>query len=300
MNRDTIKELERLLERKFNERLKPLFEKVEVISAKIDETLASISFLSEKYDNLIARVGSLEGQNNDLECENRLLRKEISTLASNLQTTRIAVNELEQYSRRDCLEIKGIPESREKSTTEIVITVGALMDIDVKPDDISISHWLPTLKLAARFQPKPWQNTPTPSIIVKFTRRDVRDRFYSARKHLREKTVADLGITRSENKIFVSESLSSSNKELFKSSLTFKRDFKFKYIWTHAGRIYLRRTQDSPALIVTSPSDLDKYAKRCRPIEPTDDSQGEINEAEANTEASDRNMAEVESRNAGV
>ena len=184
MNRDTIKELERLLERKFNEHLKPLFEKVEVISAKIDETLASISFLSEKYDNLIARVGSLEGQNNDLECENRLLRKEISTLASNLKTTRIAVNELEQYSRRDCLEIKGIPESREKSTTEIVITVGALMDIDVKPDDISISHRLLTPKLATRFQPKPWQNTPTPSIIVKFTRRDVRDRFYSARKHL--------------------------------------------------------------------------------------------------------------------
>ena len=54
MNRDTIKELERLLERKFNEHLKPLFEKVEVISAKIDETLASISFLSEKNDNLIA------------------------------------------------------------------------------------------------------------------------------------------------------------------------------------------------------------------------------------------------------
>ena len=191
------------------------------------------------------------------------------------------------------MDFKGIPESREKSTTEIVITVGALMDIDVKPDDISISHRLPTLKLAAPFQPKPWQNTPTPTIIVKFTRCDVRDRFYSARKHLREKTVADLGITRSENKIFVSESLSSSNKELFKSSLTFKHDFKFKYIWTHAGRIYLRRTQDSPALIVTSPSDLDKYAKRCRPIEPTDDSQGEINEAEANTEASDRNMAEV-------
>ena len=88
-------------------------------------------------------------------------------------------------------------------------------------------------------------------------RRETRDAFYRARKHLRDKTTLDLGLGRiAANNIYISESLSPANKQLFKSCLSFKKDKKFKFIWTHNGRIYLRKSENSPANVITCLKDL--------------------------------------------
>ena len=59
-------------------------------------------------------------------------------------------------------------------------------------------------------------------IIVKFTRRIVKDKLYRARTRLRDKTIRDLGYS-VENKIHLAESLTEKNRDLFKDSLTAKK-----------------------------------------------------------------------------
>ena len=55
-------------------------------------------------------------------------------------------NDLEQYSRRDCSEIRGIRKlsgvARE-DTNEIVVELGRKIGVDLNKEDISTSHRLP-------------------------------------------------------------------------------------------------------------------------------------------------------------
>ena len=80
---------------------------------------------------------------------------------------------LAQYLYRYSLEISGIPLSEDYSTNDIVIAVGKAINVSVKEEDISTSHPLPSYNSGA-----------PPKIIVKFTRRDVRNVYYASRRKL--------------------------------------------------------------------------------------------------------------------
>ena len=49
-------------------------------------------------------------------------------------------DDLEQYSRKNSLEILGVPEGAYTSTDEVVTRIGAAINVDIKPEDIEISH----------------------------------------------------------------------------------------------------------------------------------------------------------------
>ena len=73
-------------------------------------------------------------------------------------------------------------------------------------EEISIAHQIPTYK----------EDAP-PKIIVKFARRDIRNRFYGSRSKLANKKIQDLpdlNLTSTEN-VYISESLTPYKMELF-------------------------------------------------------------------------------------
>ena len=53
-----------------------------------------------------------------------------------------------------------------------------------------------------------------------------------------------------------SESLTQKNKEQFNDCLKFKKDHSYKFLWTNAGKIFLRRDADSPVIPVYSSVDI--------------------------------------------
>ena len=77
------------------------------------------------------------------------------------------MEEISQYLRRDCLEITGVAVNEECSAEAIAKSVGNVIGVPLQDNDISIAHPIPTYK----------DNTP-PKLIVKFTRRNVRNKFY--------------------------------------------------------------------------------------------------------------------------
>ena len=74
----------------------------------------------------------------------------------------------------------------------------------------------------------------------------------------------DLGVDLggiSDNNIYISECLTGKNRVLEEECLKFRRDYKFKYIWTNQGRIYMRRDKDSPSKIISCQADLEGLLK---------------------------------------
>ena len=90
--------------------------------------------------------------------------------------------------------------------------VASIIGVELEESDISVSHRLGT---SYQSQPK--------SIIVKFIRREKRDKMYLAKNKLKDTGTKDLGYTRFNNsKILIAESLTSKRRDLFKDSLQVK------------------------------------------------------------------------------
>ena len=222
---------------------------------KIDELEQSISFLSNKYDELCKKINNLNVK--AVIDENTRLASQIRNSANEIDQIKEDLNEMEQYIRRDCLELRGIPSHNEEDTNEIVRKVGDLVDIDIKTEDISVSHRLPAMRdNSDNSQAKAKRE---PAVIVKFVRRDVRDALYKARSKLRSKTTRDIGFTRQQSqKIFIAESLTRKKHLLFNRCLQIKKELNYQFIWTHYGKILLRKDGSSPVMAINTEKDLDK------------------------------------------
>ena len=254
----TIEALEAILEKKFGP-----------IRDSIHELTNAVSFLSNKFDSIDKRVSEMEHNLKEVDKENSFLKAEVFRLSKAFLDVTEKINNIEQYSRRECCEIAGIPVQTGEDTNDLVIKVGSLMGVDLEKCDISVSHRLPTPNYSSRLG----QEDPTsgrerfpalqfPKVIVKFVRREKKELFYRNRKNLKDKSTNDLSLSRiSENGIFVSESLSQRNRNLFKECLNFKRMHGFKFIWTQQGRTYLRKDINTPARLITCKADLEKLSR---------------------------------------
>lgn len=195
----TVEVLEGILDNK----LKPML-------STMDELKGTVQFLSDKFDLTIKKVQELEEKLLITDQENKHLKTEVSRLSTLVAHTVEELNNVQQYSRRDCVEISGIPEIRDENTNKLVIAVGTLIGVQVNESDISLSHRLPNTKASyvSAVKNNSQSSNNISKIIVKFTRRDVKEKFYHNRKYLKDKSTADLNLGRvSSNKIYISESL---------------------------------------------------------------------------------------------
>jgi len=134
------------------------------------------------------------------------MRKDLDDATKWAQDAMNGFENLAEYLRRDCLEISGVPPSESCKCNQLVLAVRHAISVQVKEEDLSTSRTLPTFK----------EDAP-PKIIVKFTRRDKRNSFYTNQKKLIDKKASnlpDLGIT-VESKVYISESLTRYKKGLF-------------------------------------------------------------------------------------
>ena len=221
---------------------------------KTQEELQSIQdsqqFISAKFDEVLTSINSLKEENAQLKVENVNLKLEVNAMSQKIIKLEEGQEELKSYSRRDCLEFHGIPETPSENTDEIVKQICNLIDVDITEADVSVSHRLPTRRGTVK------------SIIAKFTRRNIRDKIYRQRSRLRNYTSSDIVLSHTSNKLYINESLTPSAKELFYKVREFCKMYKFKYVWTRYGKCYLKKNdqEHDTALSFTSLKEFEKFS----------------------------------------
>lgn len=250
------KEISALINKLIDKKLEPihtLLEKMKNKMADLTNVESSLEYLHNQYEDIDKQVKQLQSNINKeiskFEAESKALKVEV--LKSNTMITQLneQLDDLEQYSRRDCLEIRGVPFNDGEDTDKIVKEIADLVDVDLDNDDISTSHRLPSKKDS---------NIP-PAIIVKFTKRNIRDEFYQAKNLLRDKSSKDIGMGRhKEHKLFINESLTKYKKDIFNSCLKAKKNLEFMYIWTKYGKTFMRKDKGSRAVAIKSEIDLQR------------------------------------------
>ena len=154
----------------------------------MDGIVKSISFLSGQYDDLLKKVAKLEEEKKVLAQDYASLKDKTFKIANELQIKKDCCDNMDVWTvyPEDCLEIRGIPVQQGEDTNDIIIKLGSKIGVEVNKNDISVSHRLPLGGKAAR------SDTVYPTIVVKFVRRDVRERYYRARKELKHLTTRNI------------------------------------------------------------------------------------------------------------
>lgn len=158
-------------------------------------------------------------------------------------------DQLEQYTRKNSLEIHGVPESAYSSTEEAVLKLAEALEVPVRSQDIEISHKLP--------------NKGTKAIIVKFVSHKMKSQLYKERVNLKNVRVSDLfpsatSATRAEaTRIFLNENLTSYRRKIVKRANEMKRDGLLLSVWTLDGKIFVKTSPSGTPIRIMELEDLE-------------------------------------------
>ena len=140
------KAIEKMLEKLLDKKLSSLNKNITSMNTTLRKVEESIEFLSVKYDDLVSKIDTLESEGQALVKENLLLKSDVKNLSHEMKLMEGRLDDMEQYSRRECLEIRGIPtrvDPRNENTNDIVIKVGNLIGVQLNDNDISIIEQQP-------------------------------------------------------------------------------------------------------------------------------------------------------------
>lgn len=208
----------------------------------------SITETHTKLDEQTSKLEELINKTKELEVENQKLKIENVELQASL-------DEQEQYSRRNCVEIHGMPEVNGEVVVSEVIKIGRAIGMEITPYMIDNCHRLGR------------QNASSPAIrgiLVKFLRNLDKENFLKCRKIKRSLTSSDLGFQTPNSAIYINENLTQYRRSLLSATRKLRKACNIMYVWTRNGKIYLRENEKTPVVNVSSESVLSAVEKKCK------------------------------------
>lgn len=181
-----------------------------------------------KLESMQNEIFVIANDHQKLTKENSLLKRSVETLTDKLQTVtkqnvdmETQLDEIEQYSRRDCLVINGLPEVTAETDEKTFVTFvqSKFPDVTINVSDISKAHRLPTRdNRDNRRQGRP--------MVVKFATHKKKDELYSGRKTLKGTNV------------YMNELLTKKRAELHRFCISNIKERKT--VWTKDGKVFVR------------------------------------------------------------
>ena len=110
--------------------------KIEMLIDKTDQTLGSVTYMANEYDDLLMKINKLTKNYQNLLNDQDQIQKRIGLLDRQ-------VDRLEQYGRRENLEIHGVPQMKKENTNQIVKSIAKYLIVSLDNLHISSSHRLP-------------------------------------------------------------------------------------------------------------------------------------------------------------
>ena len=84
-----------------------LDKKLAPLNQKIEDVNLSMSLINEKYEHMLKKFSTFDEERKELTNVNQALKMELQATTKKLQDLSAAHNDLEQYVRRECVEIRG-------------------------------------------------------------------------------------------------------------------------------------------------------------------------------------------------
>lgn len=228
----------------------------EDLSAVVEKILRDSTFLDSIMDRLINKVidklkDSIDFNTKVIEdFKSEIVKRDerIKELQQELNQVKVEshdeVEQINQYLRRNNVEIQNVPEFQKEDIYSVVTKIGNAIGFELNKCDIDIAHRIPSTN---RSLPRP--------IIVKFVNRWRKQEFMAAKKNVRQISSAAIGFNASDHTIYINDHLTPRSKGLLKRA----KDLRikgYKYVWPREGKIYVRKDDHSNVILVKNIDDI--------------------------------------------
>ena len=184
--------------------------------------------IREELTNQNKYVASLEKNLNKVD-------KTVKEHSEDLIDLQVNLDNLEQYSRKNSLEFCGIPDNINMSTDQAVCAIAQAIGVEIKEDDIEISH-----RIKQKNGNKP--------ILAKFISHKTKSKIYKARTKLRSVNISSIfpdcfTFTTDDDpqpKIFINENLTSYRREMMKLAGKKRSSGKIVSFWSLDGKVFIK------------------------------------------------------------
>lgn len=226
---DEIRKGQKNMEKEFNKTIDDL-------SSKLQDNTSALVIHTERIEAYMKCVEELKAENNRLKEKNAELEKRIE--------------DAESYSRRNCVEICGVPETPNEKIADVIDVVkkvGIAVDMEITESMIDTCH-----RLGRR------QGTAEPrGIIVKFVRRLDKDSLLAKKREKRQLSTRHMDL-HSDRPVYINESLTSAQRKLFAMARQVKKEKSYKFVWHRGGRIFAKKEENGTVIAINNQSDLSK------------------------------------------
>lgn len=208
----------------------------------------SVETCHEKIDELTKIIHSQNEALKAFEEKYKMTLQENKQLKNKVNELEVRLDDMEQYSRSNTLEINGIIEKENENVLDVVKAVGNSLGCPISEEMVDACH-----RVGQKGQEKPR------GIVVKFTRRTVKEDLMQKRRVKRNLNTKDIGITdRPADVIYISESLTQQRRKIFNSARALKREKGFQFLWIRNGKILLRTEEGARVTVLTSLEQVEK------------------------------------------
>ena len=181
--------------------------------------------------------------------------EEIASLKEKVREQEQALNELEQYSRRNILNVSGLPEKPNEAPVKVAIDLVKSIGVTLQSSDIDRAH-----RIGRRQGPASEGGKARP-LLIKFVSYQKRDEVWSARKKLMETGTK----TRSSQntpalKVFISENFTRRNQKLMYTARQLRNEGKLYAVWSDGCVMKTRKSETSPTRVFRTEADLEAIA----------------------------------------
>ena len=217
------------------------------LSNEVGELKSSLRRLESELLATKTVLSDVKNTNKELRIELDAAKRKISLQKDEIDELFHDLDDLEQYSRKNSLEIVGIPESIRENEGAVLKIANAL-NVQVKPEDIGICHRV-----------KRKRSSP---IIVRFVTHKVKSSLYKQRVRLKNVHFADIfpDATAADrvqaSKIFINENLTAFRRELVGKTNSRKEELSLVGVWTIDGKVFVKTSPEGRPIRIYSEYDL--------------------------------------------
>ncbi|XP_052704543.1 uncharacterized protein LOC128180457 [Crassostrea angulata] len=182
-----------------------------------------------------------------------ILVPEIAGLRSEIEELSTRLDEMEQYSRRNCLKISGIPEEKNENTDTLVLNVFNNIMFKQKQDKIALESISRSHRVG-----RPASGRGPRDIIVKFVSYRDRAKVYGSKKNLKG---YNNNPSKQTARIFINEALTHKRAHLYSEARALVKQKKINSCWTFDGRVYVKLLGvNGKKMVINSPDDLESFS----------------------------------------
>lgn len=206
------------------------------------EVLESNNKFEKILENTVSCCNELKKSVERISEEHSEAKNKISILEQQLE-------QVQRHQLASSLEILNIPRQDNENLEGIILKLHSSLGVNIAESDISQIHRNNSIKR------KP--------VIVQYNNIKSRNEVLKAIKQYNKTNNQNKFNTTIINKdweanpVFVFESLTAQTRRLYHLSRELQKNSNYRFCWITNGRVYLRRTEGSPALLIKSEQQLD-------------------------------------------